>query len=124
MTTRQIESTSDNVRAACPLWPRHRDGLVVFEVSAAVPLAVKPWLPKLSALGSVLAVVLFVTTVSFLFTTPGVFGATVGRFPAPSMTGGFLIKDAALLVISVWTVADALRATRSTLSGSSQDYAG
>jgi uncharacterized membrane protein YkgB len=98
--------------------------LGVFEVAAAVLLAVKPWWPRLSILGSLLAIVLFIATVSFLFTTPGVFEASAGGFPALSTTGGFLIKDVALLGISAWTLADALRATRSTLPGSSQDYAG
>ena len=98
--------------------------LGVFEVTAAVLLAVKPWLPKLSILGSLLAIALFIATVSFLFTTPGVFEASAGGFPALSTTGGFLIKDVALLGISGWTLADAVRATRSTLPGSSQDYAG
>jgi len=98
--------------------------LGVFEVAAAVLLAVKPWWPKVSILGSLLAIMLFLATVSFLFTTPGVFEASAGGFPLLSMTGGFLIKDVALLGISVWTLADARRATRSSLAGPSQDYAG
>ncbi len=40
-----------------------------------------------------------------------------------SVSGGFLIKDVALLGISAWTLADALRATRSSLAGSSQPHA-
>jgi reactive chlorine resistance protein C len=42
----------------------------VFELADAVLLATKPLAPKLSIAGSVLAIVLFVSTVSFLFTTP------------------------------------------------------
>jgi uncharacterized membrane protein YkgB len=61
-----------------------------------------------------------VATISFLFTTPGVFEATAGGFPALSMTGGFLIKDVALLGIAAWTLSDALQATRSRLSAGSQ----
>lgn len=94
-----------------------------FEVAAAVLIAVKPWWPKVSILGSVLAIVLFAATISFLFTTPGVFEESVGGFPLLSMTGGFLIKDVALLGISAWTLSDALRATRSSLAGSSQVHA-
>ena len=86
--------------------------LGVFELAAAALLAVKPWWPKVSVGGSVLAIVLFLATVSFLFTTPGVFEASVGGFPALSVSGGFLIKDVALLGIAVWTLADALRAIR------------
>jgi reactive chlorine resistance protein C len=97
--------------------------LGVFEVAAAVLIAVKPWWPKASILGSLLAILLFAATISFLFTTPGVFEESVGGFPLLSLTGGFLIKDVALLGISVWTLADALRATRSSLAGSSQAHA-
>jgi reactive chlorine resistance protein C len=84
--------------------------LGVFELAAAVLLAVKPWWPKASIAGSVLAIVLFIATISFLFTTPGVFAASAGGFPALSEGGGFLIKDVALLGISVWTLADARQA--------------
>jgi uncharacterized membrane protein YkgB len=88
--------------------------LGVFEIAAAVLLIVKPWWPKVSVFGSLLAIALFVATISFLFTTPGVFVASEGGFPALSLDGGFLMKDIALLGISVWTLADSLRATRST----------
>jgi reactive chlorine resistance protein C len=84
--------------------------LGVFEVATAVLLALKPWLPRLSMLGSALAIVLFLATLSFLFTTPGIGEASAGGFPVLSATGEFLIKDVALLGISVWTLADALRA--------------
>jgi uncharacterized membrane protein YkgB len=97
--------------------------LGVFEVAAAILIAVKPWWPKVSILGSALAILLFLATISFLFTTPGVFEESVGGFPLLSMTGGFLMKDVALLGISAWTLADALRATRSSLAGSSQVHA-
>ena len=97
--------------------------LGVFEVAAAVLIAIKPWWPKVSILGSALAVLLFAATISFLFTTPGVFDESVGGFPVLSVSGGFLIKDVALLGISAWTLADALRATRSSLAGSSQVHA-
>ena len=44
--------------------------LGVFELAAAALLAIKPLAPKLSIAGSLLAIVLFVATISFLFTTP------------------------------------------------------
>ncbi len=86
--------------------------LGVLEVSTAVLLAVKPWWPRLSALGSVVAIVLFLATISFLVTTPGVGEEAAGGFPLLSSTGQFLIKDVALFGIAVWTLADALRAAR------------
>ncbi|WIM86717.1 DUF417 family protein [Candidatus Mycobacterium wuenschmannii] len=84
--------------------------LGVVEVGTALLLAVKPWLPRLSAAGSVMAIGLFVATTSFLFTTPGIGEATAGGFPRLSMTGQFLIKDVVLLGASVWTLGEALAA--------------
>ncbi len=59
--------------------------LGVFEVAAAVLIAVKPWWPKVSVFGSLLSIALFVATISFMFTTPGVFEASQGGFPALSL---------------------------------------
>ena len=91
--------------------------LGVLEVATAVLLAVKPWWPKVSAVGSVIAVGLFVATISFLFTTPGVGEDAAGGFPLLSMTGQFLVKDVALLGIAVWTLGDALRGSRTASGG-------
>lgn len=85
--------------------------LGVIELTTAALLAVKPWWPRLSAVGSVFAIGLFLATLSFLFTTPGIGEASAGGFPVLSFVGEFLIKDAALLGISVWTLGDALRAS-------------
>ena len=94
--------------------------LGLFELVAAALLAVKPWWPRISVLGSLLAIALFTGTISFPFTTPGVTEATAGGFPALSITGEFLIKDVALFGVAVWTLFDALAATPSLLSASSQ----
>ncbi len=84
----------------------------VLEVAAAVLLAIKLWAPRISAVGSVISIGLFVATLSFLFTTPGVFEASQGGFPMLSTSGQFLIKDVVLLGASVWTLADALRSAK------------
>jgi uncharacterized membrane protein YkgB len=89
--------------------------LGVVELATAVLLAVKPWSPKLSVLGSVMATGLFLATISFLFTTPGIWEESAGGFPALSSTGQFLIKDVALIGIAVWTLGDALSAARRDL---------
>lgn len=86
--------------------------LGVFELATAALIAVRPWWPKASALGSLLAVGLFAATISFLFTTPGVGEPAGGGFPALSMTGQFLIKDVALLGIAAWTLSEALSAAK------------
>ena len=75
--------------------------LGVFEVAAAVLIAIKPSAPRLSIIGSLLAILLFLATISFLFTTPGVGEPAGGGFPAISLTGEFLLKDIPLLGLSV-----------------------
>ena len=85
--------------------------LGVLEVSCAVLLAIKPFAPKLSIIGSLIAIVLFISTVSFLFTTPGVGEPKGGGFPAISLLGEFLLKDIPLLGLSFWTLGDAIRAS-------------
>ena len=86
--------------------------LGVFELVTAMLIAIKPFSPKLSIVGSIMAVGLFATTMSFLATTPGIGEPAAGGFPALSMTGQFLIKDVALLGLSAWTLADSIRAAR------------
>jgi uncharacterized membrane protein YkgB len=82
------------------------------EIIAALLVALSPWLPRLSAVGSALATLLFINTLSFLFTTPGVGDAAAGGFPALSPVGQFLIKDVVLLGASVWTLGESLLAAR------------
>ncbi len=55
---------------------------------------------------------MFLTTLSFLITTPGVWEPSAGGFPALSgFPGQFLIKDLALLGISLWSLGDAWKAS-------------
>lgn len=84
--------------------------LGVVEIATALLLIVKPWFPAISLLGSLLAILLFVGTLSFLFTTPGVGEASAGGFPLLSMTGQFLVKDIVLLGAAIFTLADAMKA--------------
>lgn len=81
------------------------------EILVAVLLAVRPVAPRLSYFGSLGAVVIFLTTVSFLFTTPGAFAVIDGLW-VPGGTGAFLIKDLTLLGASLYTAAEARRAWR------------
>ena len=77
--------------------------LGVVEVTTAVLVAVRPLSPRASLVGGVLAVGMFLTTLSFLFTTPGVWEPSLGGFPALSgKPGQFLIKDLVLLGVSLW----------------------
>ena len=84
--------------------------LGVVEIAIALLIAARPLLPRVSAFGSALAVGMFLTTLSFLITTPGVWEPSLGGFPALSaVPGQFLIKDLALLGISLWTLGKAWR---------------
>src|SRR6516225_4700316 len=86
--------------------------LGVVEVAIAILIAARPFMPRASVLGSALAVGMFLTTLSFLVTTPGVWAADAGGFPVLSGSPGqFLIKDLALLGISLWTFGEAWQAS-------------
>src|SRR5262245_36556176 len=86
--------------------------LGVVELTIAILIAARPLLPRASALGSALAVGMFLTTLSFLFTTPGVWEPSAGGFPALSgFPGQFLIKDLALLGISLWSFGESWKAS-------------
>ena len=85
--------------------------LGVVEVAIALLIVARPFSPRASALGSALAVGMFLTTLSFLVTTPGVWASSAGGFPALSaFPGQALIKDLALLGISVWTLGETWKA--------------
>lgn len=82
--------------------------LGVFEIAAALLIVAKPLSARLSALGSVIAVGLFLSTCSFLLTTPGVVSDSTLGVPVLTDTGGFLIKDIVLLGAAIWTLGDSL----------------
>ncbi|MCM3032585.1 putative membrane protein YkgB [Cytobacillus firmus] len=68
---------------------------------------------KLSAVGAFLSCILFLTTLSFMLSTPGVIEPSLG-FPALSAAPGqFLLKDLVLLGASVFALGESLKATRS-----------
>jgi uncharacterized membrane protein YkgB len=92
--------------------------LGVVEVAVALLIAARPFSPRACALGSALAVGMFLTTLSFLVTTPGVWEPSAGGFPALSgKPGQFLLKDLALLGIALWSLGDAWKATQRWGSG-------
>jgi uncharacterized membrane protein YkgB len=86
--------------------------LGVIEIAIAALIALRPVWPAGSAVGSGLAVGMFLTTFSFLFTTPG-WEPSLGGFPAVSaMPGQFVLKDIVLLGVALWTAGEALSAAR------------
>lgn len=89
--------------------------LGTMEIVAALLIALRPWWPLVSAAGSMLAVVLFLGTLSFLFTTPGVFATHAHGIPVLSaLPGQFLLKDLVLLGAAFWTLGDSLGARRAS----------
>ena len=84
----------------------------IAEIAIALLIAARPISARASALGSLGATVMFLTTLSFLATTPGSWGRVDG-FLVPTGAGGFLIKDLLLLGAALWTAYEALTASRS-----------
>jgi uncharacterized membrane protein YkgB len=70
----------------------------IVELTIAAMIALRRWLPGVSAVGGVMAIAMFLTTLSFLITTP--------KIDAGSQ--GFLIKDIFLLGASVWSTGESL----------------
>ncbi len=83
----------------------------VSEIVFAVLIATRPFLPFVSAIGSLGAVGMSLITLSFLFSTPGAW-IQLESFPLPvtTETGGFLIKDIFLLGAAIYTAGEALMA--------------
>ena len=73
----------------------------VAELLIGALIAVRHWSPKLSAMGSLGGAVIFLTTLSFLATTPN-----------DADSQDFLIKDILLLGAAVWTAGEAMIAVK------------
>ncbi|MEO7734149.1 MAG: DUF417 family protein [Kofleriaceae bacterium] len=72
----------------------------VIELLAAVLMAIRPWRPRASMIGSLIAAATFATTLSFLATTPG-------ALALDNPIGGFLMKDLILLGAALYTAGEA-----------------
>jgi uncharacterized membrane protein YkgB len=75
----------------------------VIELTIGTLIALRRWSPRLSAIGSLAAIPMFLTTLSFIITTPNVGEAS-----------GFLLKDLTLLGVAIWTAGEALQADRAS----------
>ena len=85
----------------------------IIEIVLGLMIGSRNFSPKLSVLGSTGPIVMFIVTLSFSLTTPGVWQPGYG-FPYPSpIPGQFLAKDLLLLGAAVWTAGEALSATSS-----------
>lgn len=91
--------------------------LGVIEIATGVLLALRPVPARATVIGSGMAIATFLTTLTFLFTTPG-WERSLGGFPALSaLPGQFLLKDVVLLGAAVWSLIEALTALRTREPG-------
>ncbi len=79
------------------------------EIAMGTLIAARPLSPRASAIGSLGATGMFLSTLSFLLTMPGVWQEEHG-FPALSLEGQFLAKDGVFLGAAMLTAAESLRA--------------
>lgn len=85
--------------------------LGILELAIGLLIAGRLFSPKLSVVGGLLSCGLFLTTISFMLSSEGVFGPETLTFPAISMMPGqFLLKDVGLLAASVLIVGESLSA--------------
>jgi uncharacterized membrane protein YkgB len=82
------------------------DLIGAIEIIVASLMALRPLSARLSYIGSSGAIITFLLTISFLFSTPGASQFLYG-FPMLGDAGQFLIKDLVLLGASIWTAAEA-----------------
>jgi uncharacterized membrane protein YkgB len=92
--------------------------LGIVEIALGLGIALRQLVPLVSGFASLLCVGVFLTTLTFLFTTPG-WESTLGGFPALSApVGQFLLKDIVLLGAAVFTASEAFAAVSAPEMGS------
>jgi uncharacterized membrane protein YkgB len=74
----------------------------IVELAIGLLIAIRHWSPKLCAVGSAGAILMFLSTLSFLMTTPGL----------DTGTQGFIMKDVFLLGAAIWSAGEALQSAR------------
>lgn len=83
--------------------------LGIVEIAIALMIALRPLSAAIAAIGSGAAIAMFLTTLSFLFSTPG-WEPSLGGFPALAVVPGqFLVKDVVLLGVAFWSLGEALQ---------------
>lgn len=81
------------------------------EVVIALLIAARPISARLCAVGSLAAAGMFLTTLSFMITTPGMWIQVEGLI-VPSAAGAFVIKDILLLGAASWSAGEAFSAAQ------------
>ena len=86
----------------------------VIEIVVALLIASRPFSPRACALGSLGATIMFLTTLSFLLTTPPAWQKDHG-FPFLSpMPGQFILKDLIAIGVAIWSLGEAWTAATAT----------
>jgi uncharacterized membrane protein YkgB len=80
------------------------------ELSIGLLIVLRVASPIFSAAGGLLSAGLFVTTVSFMISTPGVVVPELGLPAITVAPGQFLLKDVGLFAASFWVFVDSLKA--------------
>ncbi|MEP6948095.1 MAG: DUF417 family protein [Ginsengibacter sp.] len=83
----------------------------VIEIILGFLIAIKPVAPKISYYGSLGSIIMFLITLSFIFTDTDVWQTGYG-FPAASPAGQFLLKDLLFFGAAIFTAGDALKASQ------------
>jgi reactive chlorine resistance protein C len=81
--------------------------LGVIELATALLLIVSPWSPRAGIVGGALAALTFFVTTTIMFAAP-IWETASGGFPWINALGQFLVKDVALLGISLWIFGESL----------------
>ncbi|MBD2080191.1 DUF417 family protein [Leptolyngbya sp. FACHB-17] len=90
----------------------------VIELITAILIAVRPWSAIACAIGSAMAVITSLLTLSFILSTPG-WEPAIG-FPALSpIPGQFLLKDILILGGGLWSLGESLKAVYGYRNGNS-----
>lgn len=85
--------------------------LGITEILTGILIAIRPYSPKASAIGSIAGVITFFITLTFMLSTPGVIQMGMSFPFISAVPGQFLIKDIVLLGASLWTAGEALAAS-------------
>ena len=84
----------------------------VSEIVFGLLIAAHRFSPKAAVFGGCGAIIMFLSTMTFVLTTPGVWEPGYG-FPFPSgMPGQFLAKDLLFLAVAIFLTGESLRAAR------------
>ena len=87
--------------------------LGLIELVVAGLIAMRFLNPKLSAIGGFLSTGMFLTTLTFMFSTPGaISGVIFGFVPELSVPGQFILKDTVLLGVALQILTESIAAIR------------